>query len=117
MRQKTKQLLCSALVRSEQIANRMAEILSDNDIELLVNGIIVDATIKEDKHDEVELIIKNSRNIKGIVIAKVVGKFQSVNVYYKIINEDGTEGLDVEFKSFNLNINPEYEELFDLQVI
>lgn len=119
MRQRTKQLLCSAIVHgdSETIANRMAKILSDNDIELLVNGIIVDATIKEGRREEVETIIKISHKVKNIIITKITAYGSIVNIYYKTINDDGTEGLDIDHMSFNLNINPEREELFDLQII
>lgn len=114
MRQKTKQLICESLVRSESIARRMAKIISDKDVELLVNGIIVDATIKEGKLTEVCDKISTSKSFK---ITKVTGYGSIVRVYYKIFNDDDTEELDEENRVFDLNINPDYEELFDLQVI
>lgn len=116
MRQKTKQLICEALVRSESIARRMAKIMGNNEIELLVCGIIVSATIKQDKQEDVARHIRNSR-VKDFKITKVTGHGSTVQVYYKVINEDGTEGLDVDYRTFDLSHNPDYEELFDLQVL
>lgn len=116
MRQKTKQLLCEALVRSETVAKRMARIMSDRDIELLVNGIIVGAAIKDNKLDEVLNKIKSSA-VKDLKVTRVTGHGSIVRVHYKVINGDGTEGLEEESKMFDLNYNPECEELFDLQVI
>lgn len=116
MRQKTKQLICSALVRTENVANRMARVLTDSEIELLVNGIITGAAIKQDKLEVVKNKITSSR-VKDLTVVKVTGYNQTVQVYYKPINEDGTEGLDVEYRTFDLSCHPEYEELFDLQVI
>lgn len=114
MRQKTKQLICSTLVRSGELAERMARIMSEKDIELLVNGIIVDAKIKEGKLTEVCDKISTSKSFK---ITKVTGYGSIVRVYYKIFNDDDTEELEEENRVFDLNINPNYEELFDLQVI